>query len=184
MKQTKKYIFLQVNKLKILGHFIISYSKMKDDFVKDILNTRYYSILTDGSTNASILEQQVLCILFLSSRGVPVLKFLSVDTAQHAHADGLKQCIKDSFQCIGITPLSSRLASINVDGAAVNTGLHSRLGVKFKETVPWISVIHCFYHHLELAVKDTFDGTFFRYQYNAGQTVLPLQKKSKTTQGT
>ena len=30
---------------------------MKEDFVKDILNARYYSILTDGSTDASILEQ-------------------------------------------------------------------------------------------------------------------------------
>ena len=51
-------------------------------------------------------------------------------------------------------PLSLRLTSINVDDAAVNTGIHSGLGVKFKETTPWISVIHCF--------KDFFDGTFFK----------------------
>ena len=135
---------------------------MKEDFVKDILNTPYYSILTDGSTDASILEQEVLYVLFLSSSGVPVLEFLSVDTPQHAHADGLKQCIEDSFQHIGITPLSSRLASMNVDGAAVNTGIHSGLGVKFKETTHWTSVIHCFNHCLELAVKDMFNGTFFK----------------------
>ena len=135
---------------------------MKEDFVKDILNTPYYSILTDGSTDASILEQEVLYVLFLSSSGVPVLEFLSVDTPQHAHADGLKQCIEDSFQHIGITPLSSRLASMNVDGAAVNTGIHSGLGVKFKETTPWTSFIHCFNHCLELAVKDMFNGTFFK----------------------
>ena len=135
---------------------------MKEDLVKDILNTPYYSILTDGSTDASILEQEVLYVLFLSSSGVPVLEFLSVDTPQHAHADGLKQCIEDSFQHIGITPLSSRLASMNVDGAAVNTGIHSGLGVKFKETTPWTSVIHCFNHCLELAVKDMFNGTFFK----------------------
>ena len=106
---------------------------MKEDFVKDILNARYYSILTDGSTDASILEQEVLYVLFLSSSGVAVLKFLSVNTPQHAHADGLKQCIEDSFQRVGIPPVSSRLASMNVDGAAVNTGIHSGLGVTFKE---------------------------------------------------
>ena len=33
---------------------------MKEDFVKDILNARYYSILTDGSTDASILELEVM----------------------------------------------------------------------------------------------------------------------------
>ena len=135
---------------------------MKEDFVKDILNTPYYSILTDGSTDASILEQEVLYVLFLSSSGVPVLEFLRVDTPQHAHADGLKQCIEDSFQHIGITPLSSRLASMNVDGAAVNTGIHSGLGVKFKETAPWRRVIHCFNHRLELSVKDMFNGLFFK----------------------
>ena len=69
------------------------------------------------------------------------MKFFSVDTPQHAHADGLKQCIEDSFQHIGINPLSSRLTSMNVDGAAVNTGIHSGLGIKFKKTAPWISVI-------------------------------------------
>ena len=93
--------------------------------------------MTDGSTDASILEQEFLYVLFFSSfSGVPVLKFLSVDTPQHAHTDGLKQCIKDSFQRIEITPLSSRLAIMNVDGAAINTGIHSGLGIKFKETAP------------------------------------------------
>ena len=70
--------------------------------------------------------------------------------------------IKDSFRCIGINPLSSRLASINVDGAAINTGIHSGLGVKFKETAPWRRVIHCFNHRLELSVKDMFNGLFFK----------------------
>ena len=37
-----------------------------------------------------ILEQKVLHVLFLSSSRVSVLKFLSVDTPQPAHADGLK----------------------------------------------------------------------------------------------
>ena len=77
---------------------------MKEDFVKDILNGRYYSYLTEGSTDASILDQEVLYVLFLSSSVVPVLTFLIVDTPQHARADDLKQCIEDSFQRIGITP--------------------------------------------------------------------------------
>ena len=151
---------------------------MKDNFVKDMLNAQYCSILTDESTDASILEQEVLYVLFLSSSGVPVLKFSSVDTPQHAHTDGLKQCIEDSFQRIEITPLSSRLASMNVDGAAVNTGIHSGLGVKFKETAPWISVIHCFNHRLELAVKDMFDGTFFKYIDTMLVKVYYLYRKS------
>ena len=51
---------------------------------------------------------------------------------------------------------------MNVDGAAINTGIHSGLGIKFKGTAPWISVMHCFNHRVEVAVKDTFDDTFFK----------------------
>ena len=90
------------------------------------------------------------------------MEFLSVESPKHAHADGLKACTRDSFHRIGITPLHTCLASLNIDGAAINTGIHSVLGVKFKESAPWISLVHCFNHRLELAVKDTFNNTFLK----------------------
>ena len=122
---------------------------MKDDLVKNLLSVHYYAILTDGSTDSSIIEQEALYVLFLSpSSGFPALKFLSVESPKHAHADGLKACLEDSFHLIGITPLHTRLASLNIDGSAVNTGIHSGLGVKFRESVPWISSVHCFNHRL------------------------------------
>ena len=99
---------------------------------------------------------------FSPSSGLPVFKFLSVESPEHAHADGLKASLEDSFHRIGITPLHTRLASLNIDGAAINTGIHSGLGVKVKESAPWISLVHCFNHRLELAVKDTLNKTFFK----------------------
>ena len=136
---------------------------MKDDLVKDLLSVHYYAVLTDGRSNSSILEQEALYVLFLSpSSGLPVLKFLSVESPEHTHADGLEAYIKDSFHCISIATLHTQLASLNIDGAAVNTGIHSGLGVKFKESAPLITLVHCFNHRLELAVKDMFDNTFFK----------------------
>ena len=136
---------------------------MKDDLVKDLLSAHYYAFLTDGSTDSSILKQEALYVLFFSpSSGLPVFKFLSVESPEHAHADGLKASLEDSFHRIGITPLHTRLASLNIDGAAINTGIHSGLGVKVKESAPWISLVHCFNHRLELAVKDTLNKTFLR----------------------
>ena len=71
---------------------------MKDDLVQGLLSEHHYANLTDGSTDSSILEQEVLYVLFLSpSSGLPVLKFLSVESPEHAHADGLKACIEDFF---------------------------------------------------------------------------------------
>ena len=37
---------------------------MKEDLVKELPKARYYAILTDGSTDASILEQEVLYVYF------------------------------------------------------------------------------------------------------------------------
>ena len=48
------------------AEFVDCFGKaMKEDFLKDILNAQYYSVLTDESTDANILEQKVLYVLFL-----------------------------------------------------------------------------------------------------------------------
>ena len=77
---------------------------MKDSCVEDLLSAKYYSLLTGGSTDGSILEQEGFYVLFLSKKGEP-----------------------------------------------------GGLGVKMKESAPWINVIHCFNHSL-----DIFDKTFFK----------------------
>ena len=58
--------------------------------------------------------------------------------------------------------MEKKLFALNVDDASVNTGIHRRLDIKVKEDVPWLMLVHCFNHHLELTVKDNFNiGTFF-----------------------
>ena len=46
---------------------VISQS-MIDSFVEDLLSANYYSLLTNGSTNANILEQEVIYVLCLSKK--------------------------------------------------------------------------------------------------------------------
>ena len=70
------------------------------------------------------------------------------------------------------------LANLNVDSASINTGIHCGLGVKMKEYAPWINVIHCFNHSLELAVKDIFDKTFFKEVDNMLLKLFYLYRKS------
>lgn len=151
---------------------------MRSEFLKSLTSANYYSVLTDGSTDASVMEQEVVYVLFMSEEGEPVVKFLSIETPEHAHADGLKQCIEEAFQKIGIVPMYKQLSNLNVDGASVNTGLHNGLGVKMKESAPWLSTIHCFNHCLELAVKDTFDKTFFKEVDNMLLKLFYLYRKS------
>ena len=51
---------------------------------------------------------------------------------------------------------------MNLDSASVNTGIHSGLGTRIHDELsPWLTLIHCFNHQLELVIKDAFKGTFF-----------------------
>ena len=132
---------------------------MKDSFVQDLLYFRftYYSLLTGGSTDESILEQEDFYVVFLSKKDEPVVKFFSIQTPDHAHVEGLKKCIKNTFHSISIVSMYQRLANLNVEGASVNTGVHGGLGVTMKESAIWINVIHCFNHSLY-----TFNKNFFK----------------------
>ena len=57
--------------------------------------------------------------------------------------------------------MPKHLLGLNVDGASVNTGIHSGLGALMKEDSPWLQTVHCFNHRLELAMKDAFAKTAF-----------------------
>ena len=57
--------------------------------------------------------------------------------------------------------LSRKVIALNVDGAAVNTGVHHGVGALMKESSPWLQVIHCFNHRLELSIKDAFKTDTF-----------------------
>ena len=71
-----------------------------------------------------------------------------------------------------------RPSNSNVHSASVNTGVHGGLGFKMKESAPWINVKHCFNHSLELAVKDTFDKTFFEQVDSRLLKLLYLYRES------
>ena len=134
----------------------------KESSAEDLANARYYSVLSDGSTDSAVIEQEVVYVLYLSKDGVPVVKYLSIESAENGDADRLKDCISKAFERIGITKFSERLLGLNVDGANVNTGTHKGLGAKIKEEADWLQLVHCFNHCLELALKDAFSNSRFK----------------------
>ena len=72
--------------------------------------------------------KECVYLLFLKS-GKPLLKFLSIEAANHANAEGIFECIKTAFEQIGILDFQKRIMGLNVDGASVNTRVHNGVGV-------------------------------------------------------
>ena len=57
-------------------------------------------------------------------------------------------------------------------------GIYGGLGALLKELSPWLMVVHCFNHRLELAIKDTFKLTAFN---NIDEMLAVLYKLYKTS---
>ena len=84
----------------------------------------------------------------------------------------------NAFHQIGIESVHQRMTNLSVDGASVNSGIHNGLGAKMRESTAWFSTIHCFNHSLELAVKATFNTTFFKEVDNMLLKLFYLYRES------
>ena len=101
-------------------------------------------------------------MFFFLNSGTLQVKFCSMESAKSADAEGLLLSLKESFEWIGSLNFRNQLHGLNIDVATVNTGIHSGLGRTIcNELSSWLTLIHCFNHRLELAIKDAFKGTFF-----------------------
>ena len=98
----------------------------KEDLIKAISTSNYFSLLTDGSTDSAVIEEEVLYLLFLNE-GKPEIKFFSIETPSHTTAEGLKEAISSAFKRTGMTEFHTKLAGFNVDDAMVNTGIYKGL---------------------------------------------------------
>ena len=57
------------------------------------------------------------------------MKFLSIEPANNANAEGIIECIKTTFEQIGILDFQKIIMGLNVDGVSVNTGVHNSVGL-------------------------------------------------------
>lgn len=59
------------------GNFCDATGKtLKDALVKDLVDAKYYSLLTDGSTDSGVLEQELIYVLFLNRSGRAEVNFM------------------------------------------------------------------------------------------------------------
>ena len=71
-------------------------------YLKKTDKINYFSVLTDGSTDASVTEQEGMYILFLND-GVPKVRYFSVESVKNANAAGIHESIQTAFNRFGIT---------------------------------------------------------------------------------
>ena len=141
--------------------------KSAADFTKHIAETirqqtadeaekaRYISILSDGSTDAAVLEQEVVMVRYAHD-GSPITKLASLVEVSHGNADGIYSAI-----CSGIETLMNKckpdglsVVCGNFDGASVMMGSRNGVKTKLLNDHPSALIIHCVAHRLELGILD------------------------------
>ena len=69
----------------------------KDSLKTNIANTNYYTCLNDGRTNSSIIEQEIVYLLFLCE-GTPTVKYFSVKLVKKGDAARIIENIETAFK--------------------------------------------------------------------------------------
>ena len=130
---------------------------LKADLSEKLNNAspRFFSAMADGSTDSGIIEQELLFVRYLNN-GLPVNRFLTVQSVKHANADGILQAIDNGFNYANVINWKDGLVGFGADGASVMMGRQNGVLKKIKDDVPHLIEMHCVAHKLELAILDAF----------------------------
>ena len=147
---------------------------LNEKLAKDLMNANFYSVLSDGSTDCTVREQECTFALYFDPRpmeedkkdkvmiqmGFLGLKHLTSDKGG-GKAKGVLRAITDSFESLGITDFRSKRVGFGADSASVNMGNREGVIAILRKELPWIIFNWCLSHRLELAVKEALNGTMF-----------------------
>ena len=121
-----------------------------------VRNAKFISILSDGSTDSSVQEQEMFYIRYVDG-GVPHVKFMAAVHVDKPDAisifEGLKRAVTQYLNVPWVV-IVNKLVSLGCDGASVMTGRKGGLGALLQKDSPSLTVIHCLAHRLELGFKD------------------------------
>ena len=128
----------------------------KKDLYDKLLRVNFIAILCDGTTDTSIIEQEVIYIFFVDpdtmESTLTFFECLGLESSQDAN--GMLEAIKAAFEKYNLSTLLNKMIFLSSDGASVNSGKKSGLVSLFKAEHEWVTFIWCFSHRLELALKD------------------------------
>ncbi|XP_078666292.1 zinc finger protein 862-like [Branchiostoma floridae x Branchiostoma belcheri] len=129
---------------------------MKKELRSSLQESDFVAVLADGSSDAGNIEEEVIQIRYLKDNIEPTTAFVALKSLERGDAvnitDAVKSALKEDLE-MG-EEWKNKLAFACFDGAAVNVGHLSGVGMRLQEECPHLIVLHCCAHRLELVVKD------------------------------
>ena len=97
---------------------------LKSESANQIEKARLISILSDGSTDKGVIEQEIVYVRYVNSQGHVSTKLADIVDLEYGNAKGVKDGIFQGLDTVGLSQdtVADKLVGINTDGAAVNMG--------------------------------------------------------------
>ena len=114
---------------------------------------RFMTVLADGSTDGSIVEQETVSVRYIHN-GEPVTELAKIVPLESGKAMGVYEAVKQGMDAMKGNHGAS-LIGANFDAGSVMMGAMSGVRALLQKDFPAIIVIHCVAHKLELSVLDS-----------------------------
>ena len=127
--------------------------KIRDEFNE---NAKAFALMSDGSTDTSTTEEEILYIRY-AKKGEVHVKFVGVKDVDKANAENISGAIAFIMQkTLGLSPEEWKklMWGMTSDGATVMTGSEKGVVKLVTDGRKDVVTIHCLGHRLELAFKD------------------------------
>ena len=126
------------------------------EMLKRVQRSKFISIISDGTTDASVTEDEIV-FLRHACDGTVYTEFVAVVGVVTSDAKSITDAILHTLaERLEVDEVSIRqkLVGFGSDGAAVMLGRRGGVVTQLKELSPALQAIHCTAHRLELSFKD------------------------------
>ena len=122
---------------------------------KIVEEARFISLISDGSTDSSFTEAEIVYLRFCHMGKIQV-HFVAVKNVSKGDSLAISDVILKSMEQYIGHDFAKKVVSVGTDGASVMTGCKTGVVVRIKQQLnrPFIVGMHCCGHRLELAYKD------------------------------
>ena len=119
----------------------------------DIRESKCYSILADEASDASNVEQLVLCLRWVTKDLIVEEDYIGLMPLDKANAANIAGTIKDVLLRMSLSMEDAKAQCY--DGCSTMTGVRNGVSTITKRDNPKCLLTHCYCHALNLAVGDT-----------------------------
>lgn len=145
--------YRNANQAPVFMHSIAEVERKK--VKEEISASKFISIMVDGSTDSSVIEEEVIYVR-LSRAGKVKVQFVGIQALEKADAEHVTDAVCSIMSAVsGIEDeWKEKLVACATDGAAVMTGSKIDVVSRLRGEKSYILGVHCMAHRLELVFKD------------------------------